>query len=139
MYRAPVTVVRLTSAALKAALILVVTQLLPPSAIAQPALPIPIDVLTTAIFDVTAMDQCMARVRQGFTKAGYTNIVVEPNNNGVKGLMPSGENAGVVSMATCVAQTAFTLVIASAGRSAGSGEFAPNSQNSRLMAAILRP
>lgn len=78
----------------------------------------------------------MTRVQAGFSKAGYANITVVPNT-GVRGVMQSGDNAGVTSMATCFPASAVILVLMSAGTSS-LGEAAPNTQNSRLLAAITK-
>jgi hypothetical protein len=136
MYRTSIATVRPTCAAFKAAVVSVAALLLPSAAIAQSPPPIDVLVLGAFITDVQTIDQCMSRVQQGFVRAGFSNIAVEPNNNGVKGVMLGGDNAGVSSMVTCQGGPVFTVILASAGSSAGAGQFAPNTQNSRLIAAI---
>jgi hypothetical protein len=136
MYRTSIAAARTTCAAFKAALVAVAALLLPSAAFAQSPPPIDVLVLGSFITDVQTIDQCISRLRQGFVKAGFSNITAEPNNNGVKGVMLGGDNAGVSSVATCQGGPVFTVILASAGSSAGAGQFAPNTQNSRLIAAI---
>ena len=137
MNRTSLTRVRLTLAVVKAALISLVAFLAWAPGFAQPAArPLPIDLFVTTFFGVQTADECMTRVQAGFGKAGYTDITVVPNT-GVKGVIRSGDNAGVTSMATCFPASAVILVLTSAGTSS-LGEAAPNAQNSRLLAAITK-
>lgn len=94
----------------------------------------PIDLFVTTFFEVKTADECMARVQSGFKKAGYADITVDPTT-GVRGVMTSGDNAGITSMATCFTSSAFVLALTSAGRSS-LGEAGPQAQNSRLLKAI---
>jgi hypothetical protein len=94
----------------------------------------PID-LITQLLPVETIGECVSRVRSGFQKAGYGNIVDEPSSNGVKGVMPSGDFAGTISMANCSAvSNAFFVSIASSS----SNESAATVQNNRLLAAIFQ-
>ena len=137
MNRTPLTHIRLTLVVVKTALIALVGFLAWAPGFAQPAArPLPIDLFVTTFSGVQTADECMTRVQTGFSKAGYTNIAVVPNT-GIKGVIQSGDNAGVTSMATCFPGSAVILALTSAGTSS-LGEAAPNAQNSRLLAAITK-
>jgi hypothetical protein len=116
-----------------AAVIPVATILLSGTAFAQSAPPI--DLFVTAFFGVETTDQCVARVRTGFSRAGYSNIADEPTASGVKGVMRNGDTAGVSSMVSCIAGGGISIAIASAGASS-LGDSGPLTQNNRLRAAI---
>ena len=131
------TRVRLSLAVVTTALISLAAFVVSPPGFAQPAArSLPIDLFVTTFFGVQTADECMTRVQAGFSKAGYANITVEPNT-GVRGVILSGDNAGVTSMATCFPASAVILVLTSAGTSS-LGNAAPHAQNSRLLAAITK-
>ena len=132
MNRISLTTARLTLAAAMTAVILVVAWSAWAPGHAQSATPI--DLFATTFFGAQTAEECLASVEGGFKKAGYAQITVVPNS-GVKGVMMSGDNAGVTSMATCFPGAAIVLVLTSAG-SSSLGEAAPNAQNSRLLKAI---
>ena len=113
--------------------ILAAALLLSAAALAQQAPQI--DLLVTAFFGVQTMDDCKSRVRAGFQKAGYSNITEQAGDT-VKGQMLKGDNAGISSMVACSLSGSMAVLSLA---SAGGGEGAPNSQNSRLMAAITKP
>jgi hypothetical protein len=137
MNRTPPTRVPLTLAVVTAALISLAAFVASPPGFAQPAArSLPIDLFVTTFLGVQTADECMTRVQTGFSKAGYTNITLVPNT-GVRGVILSGDNAGVTSMATCFPASAVILALTSAGTSS-LGEAAPNAQNSRLLAAITK-
>jgi hypothetical protein len=100
--------------------------------------PPPIDSFVQFLFGSNTQDACHARVLRGFQKAGYANIA-QMNGSAVKGVIQSGDNAGVSSMAVCFsfspAGADFQISVSSAGRSS-LGEATPNAQNSRLLSAI---
>jgi hypothetical protein len=99
----------------------------------------PIDLFVQTLFGADTMDACLTRVRAGFARAGYANIADDPNTNGVKGVVAGGDTAGIVSMVSCIpiaSGASFNIALASAG--AGSlGDFAPQTQNNRLLGAII--
>jgi hypothetical protein len=129
--------VRLTLAVVTAALIsLAAFVASPPGFALAKTRSVPIDLFVTTFLGVQTTDECMTRVQAGFSKAGYANITVEPNT-GVRGVILSGDNAGVTSMATCFPASAVILALTSAGTSS-LGDAAPNAQNSRLLAAITK-
>ena len=132
MNRPSLTRAQLTLAAVAIAVVLVVAWSAWVPGHAQSATPI--DLFATTFFGAQTADECMASVESGFKKAGYAQITVVPNS-GVKGVMTSGDNAGVTSMATCFPGAAVVLILTSAG-SSSLADAAPNAQNSRLLKAI---
>lgn len=95
----------------------------------------PIDAIEQII--PVQINECKSRVRNGFSRAGYANIQDIETQNGVKGEMLSGDNAGVSSSVICIFNNnASTIVITSAG---GSAAFVPQSQTNRLLSAINNP
>ena len=137
MHHTSLTGAQLATAALKAAAIPATALLLSSIAFAQDAAsqPPPIDILVTAFFGVETTDDCLSRVRLGFDKAGYANIT-QPSADVIAGVMLNGDNAGVSSTVQCFTGGQISLGLASAGTSS-LGDVAPQTQNSRLLNAII--
>jgi hypothetical protein len=137
-----VTTARLTTpAALKAAVIPIAVLLLSGVAVGQPPFQPPpsISLRVERLNGIKSTDPCMSRVRMGFNIEKYTDVT-EPHTNQVRGAIRSGDMAGVSSMVECIPQGGtqdVLLAITSAGRSATLGAQAPETQNSRLLHAIV--
>lgn len=99
------------------------------------AQPPPMDVFIQALFGVETMDACVERVQAGFGRAGYVNIVADAGAGTVKGAVGGGDTAGISSMVACIPAGQFSIALASAGFSS-LGDFAPQTQNNRLLGAI---